>query len=155
MHLLATVGKRLWDAVTAFVGVLSGRVTPRKLSPTARVRHAAALQADLLEVASLLEKMHAWTSRMAARDSRAAKKLLEEFPGDDQPGVAAGSVAPPVAPGDRKMQLRRFMTARAMGLDGVPPPYVPGSATRVNAVDDGGVPGQAEIFPDDENGDEP
>lgn len=123
MRLLSTLGKRLWDAVSAFVAVLLGRVTTRKLTATQRVKHAAALQNDLLEVASLLEKMHAWTSRMAARDSRAAKKILDD---EGPPSVGQPMVATPALVGeDRKTQLRRYMTAQRYGVAGVPPPSAP------------------------------
>ena len=123
MHLLTTLGKRLWDAVAAFFAVLFGKLTPRKLTATARVKHAAALQTDLLEVASLLEKMHAWTSRMAARDSRAAKKLLDEGAGEDV-HVHTPAVSGAVSPHDRKMMLRAFVTAQDFGLPAAPPPPV-------------------------------
>jgi hypothetical protein len=132
MHLLQTMGKRLWDAVRVFVAVLFGTLTPRTLTPTARVRHAAALQADLLEVASLLEKMHAWTSRMAARDSRAAKKLLDE--GGDEHGepvgaaqALAGATGAPLSTSDRKQMLRRYVTAQRFGFEAPAPPPVASS----------------------------
>ena len=123
MRLLTTLGKRLWDAVSAFVAVLFGRLTTRKLTATQRVKHAAALQNDLLEVASLLEKMHAWTSRMAARDSRAAKKILDGE--EPAPGVNTGQVAPPLTGQDRKAMLRRYVTAQRYGIAGVQPPPPP------------------------------
>jgi len=120
MRLLLTPGKRLWDAVTAFVVVLFGRATTKKLTATQRVKHAAALQNDLLEVASLLEKMHAWTSRMAARDSRAAKRILDS---EEAPAVGASPAATaPLTGRDRKALLRRYWTAQSLGLPGVPPP---------------------------------
>jgi hypothetical protein len=129
MHLLQTLVKRLWDAAAAFVGVLSGRMTSKPLTPLARVKHNALLQGELLEVASLLEKMHAWTSRMAARDSREAKKLLEEE-GGEVPGEVRGAALPagatgaPLSPADRKLMLRRYVTAQRFGLEAPAPPPV-------------------------------
>lgn len=134
MRLLSTVGKRLWDAVHAFVAVLLGRLTPRRLTPTQRVKHAAALQTDLLEVASLLEKMHAWTSRMAARDSRAAKKILDAD-ADVAPVGAASGPTPPLSGKDRKAMLRAYMTAKNFGFPGVPPPPPPAPEQRLELED--------------------
>lgn len=137
MRLLSTVWKRSWDAVHAFAAVLLGRATTKKLTPTQRVKHAAALQNDLLEVASLLEKMHAWTSRMAARDSRAAKKILDGEPEPEilNPGAPPGS-SPVLATRDRKAMLRAYVTAQKWGTGGVPPPPPPEQLSLVDANGD-------------------
>jgi hypothetical protein len=139
MQVLKTGAKRLWDAAHAFVAVLWGRREIKNLSPTLQVKHAARHQKMLLELASVLEQMHAWTSRMSARDSRAAKQVLKA---DAETGAAAPAVGA-VTIKDRKQLLRAYVSARQRGLQGVlPPPYVAALATEAVATqpENGGEP---------------
>ena len=117
MQVLRTGARRIWDAVHAFFAVLWGRIEIRSLPATQQVRHAARHQKMLLELSGVLEQMNAWTSRMSARDSRAAKKTLAE--------AGPAELVQPLAPmtqHDRKVALRAYVAARRQGLPGVPPP---------------------------------
>ena len=117
MSLVTMGGRRIWDAVRAFVAVLWGRIEIRSLPPTQRVRDAVKTQKMLLELSSMIEQMHAWTARMSARDSRAAKRALTEL-GAEEPAAPAA----PISQRDRKTALRAYVAARRQGLPGVPPP---------------------------------
>lgn len=120
MQVLKTGARRIWDAARAFFGVLGGRIEMRSLPATQRVTHDIRHQTMLLELASMMEQMHAWTSRMSARDSRAAKKALSE----DAPAEPARPLAP-MTQRDRKVALRAYVQARKHGVAGVlPPPAV-------------------------------
>jgi hypothetical protein len=117
MQVLKTGARRIWDAVRAFFGVLGGRIEMRSLPASQRVTHDIQHQKMLLELASMMEQMHAWTSRMSARDSRAAKQALTK----DAPVEPAAPLAP-LNQRDRKLALRAYVAARRQGLPGVPPP---------------------------------
>lgn len=117
MQVLKTGVRRIWDAAHAFFGVLWGRIEIRQLPATQRVMHDVQHQRMLLELASMLEQMHAWTSRMSARDSRAAKKALSS----DTPAEPLIPIAP-MTQSDRKRALRAYVQAQRHGVPGVPPP---------------------------------
>lgn len=113
---------RLYNAIRAGLSVLFGRAQIGDLTPTAKVQAAAALENDLLEVAAVLEKLHAWTSRQTQREARGAKKNLEE--------AAAASPAPVFGTGgyslaDRKQQLRAYVSATRRGVAVAPMPAPP------------------------------
>lgn len=113
---------RLYNAIRAMTSVLFGRMQIGDLTPTAKVQRAAALENDLLEVAAVLEKLHAWTSRQTQREARGAKKNLEE--------TVAASPAPVVGTGgyslaDRKQMLRAYVSASRRGVAVAPMPAPP------------------------------
>ena len=109
--------KRLYNAMRAGLSVLIGRTQFGDLTPTAKVRHAAALENDLLEVAAVLEKLHAWTSRQTQREARSTKKNLEAI--GETPAVASVPVGA-MSMADRKQRLRAYVSAQRRGL--TPPP---------------------------------
>ena len=121
MRLLKTGLLRLWDAGHAAFAILFGRLEVRNMRPTSKVKQSAEHAKAMLEVTSLLEMMHAMISRMGARESRAAKKILEGDLGDAPPAVSA---APrPMSAKDRKQALRAYVSAQRYG--GVAPPPAP------------------------------
>lgn len=124
MRLLKTGVIRLWDAARACFGILFGRLEVRNMRPTSKVKQSAEHGKAMLEVASLLEMMHAMISRMGARESRAAKKILEGDLGD----APASATEPqrPMSSKDRKQALRAYVSAQRFG--GVAPPPAPPSA---------------------------
>ncbi len=127
MQLLKRWGLRIWDAAHAGFAVLFGRLELRSMKPTSRVRQSAEHAKALLEVTSVLEMMHAMISRMGARESRAAKKLLDEVGGaEDLPAATAL----PMSTGDRKKALRAYVTAQRYGTGGTPPPSAPASVAQ-------------------------
>ena len=115
---------RLYNAMRAGLSVLFGKTQFGDLTPTVKVQLAAAIANDKLEVAAVLEKLHAWTSRQTQREARGAKKNLEE--------AVAASPAPVLGAGgyslaDRKQQLRAYVSAtrRGVAVAPMPPPPVP------------------------------
>lgn len=116
-RLLKTVTIRLWDAVRTFFAVLFGTLERRNMKPTLRLRQNAELENALLEVNSVLERLHGWTTRQGARESRAAKKAL-----DSDFGAGGPEVTPHPGPStsSRKSMLRAYYHGR-----GAPPPVAP------------------------------
>ncbi len=124
MQLLKRWVLRIWDAGHAACAVLFGRLELRNMRPTSQVKQSAEHARALLEVTSVLEMMHAMISRMGARESRAAKKLLDAELRTDDATAQSNGPGQNASPIDRKRALRAYMTAKRFGTGALPPPPV-------------------------------
>ena len=126
MQLLKRWVLRLWDAGHAACAVLFGTLELRSMKPTRQVKQSAEHAKAMLEVTSLLEMMHNMISRMGARESRAAKKILSEVGEQVGPSGTEVPSTSPMSTKDRKQQLRAYVSAQRFG--GVAPPPAPPEA---------------------------
>lgn len=107
---MKTLVRRIWDALRGFYAGLSGSLELPSTKPTSQVRALAEINAAMIEVASVLEKMNMWAARVAKREAREAKRSLEVD------GVPDAAPPPPMTVKERKAALRQVVRARQLGI---------------------------------------